>query len=135
MQSFLPLPPPHLSFTARGFVRSSVTQPHSALWSSAALAFVGAHRALPSLASSRVEVCAPLLALGRGCVLRFLPFARLGWRARGAQASVGRQQSRFGGGSINPPSPFCANPAVKRDAEYAAVLRATHLARRPLLLR
>ena len=135
MLSLLPLLLLHLSVTACGFVRSSVAQPLSALRSSASLAFVGARRASLTLAPSRVEVCASLLALGRGYVLRFLPFARLGQWARYAPVYVGRQQSRFSGRSISPSSTGCANPPVKWDAEKAAVLRACRPARRPLLPR
>ena len=135
MLSLLPIPLLHLSITACGFVRSSVAQPLSALRSSASLAFVGTRRASLTLASSRFKVCASLLALGRGYVSRFLSFARLGRWVRCAPVSVGRQQSRFGGSSINPSAPGCSNPPVKWDAEKAAVLRATRLARRPLLLR
>ena len=112
MRSFLPTPPPFLSITACGFVRSSVAQPLSALWSSAALAFIGAHRASPPLAPSRFEVCASLLALGRGCVSRCLPFVRLGQWARHALVFVGGQQSRFGGRSINPSLPRRSNPPL-----------------------
>ncbi len=112
MLSLLPIPPLHLSITAGGLVRSSVVQPLSAFWSSAALAFVGAHRASLTLASSRFEVCASLLALGRGCVSRFLPFVRLGQWARGALLSVAGQQSRYGGRSINPSSPCGSNPPL-----------------------
>ncbi len=114
MLSFLPIPPLHLSITARGFVRSSIAQPLSALWSSAALAFVGARLASLPLASSRVEVCASLLALGRGHISRILPIARLVRWARCAPVSVGLLQSRFGARSINPSSPGSANPSVKR---------------------
>ena len=135
MLSFLPIPLLHLSITACGIVRSSVAQPLSALRSSASLAFVVARRASLTLASSRFEVCASLLALGRGYVSRFRPLVRLGQCVRCAAVSVGRQQSRFGGSSINPSAPGCSNPPVKWDAEKAAVLRATRLARRPLLLR
>jgi hypothetical protein len=45
MLSILPIPPLHLSITARGFVRVAIAQPLSALLSSAAQALVGAHRA------------------------------------------------------------------------------------------
>jgi len=133
MLSLLPISPLHLSITARGLVRSSVAQPLSALWSSAALAFVGAHRASLPLASSRLEVCASLLALGRGCFSRCLPFIRLGRWVRYTPVFVGGQQSRFGSRSINPSFPGCSNPPVKRDADQAAVLRSCRLARRPLL--
>ena len=114
MLSFLQIPPLHLSITARGFVRSSIAQPLSALWSSAALAFVGARRASLTLASSRFSVGAPLLALGRACGSRRLSLVRLGRWARCAPVSVVGQQSRFGGRSINPSSPGSANPSVKR---------------------
>ena len=112
MLSILPTPPLHLSVTARGFVRVAIAQPRSALWSSAAQAFVGAHRASLTLASSRFEVCASLLALGRGCVSRFLPVARLGQWVRCAPVSVGGQQSRFGGRSIKPSFPCGSNPPL-----------------------
>ncbi len=112
MLSFLQIPPLHLSITARGFVRSSIAQPLSALWSSAALAFVGARRASLTLAPSRFEVCASLLALGRGYVSRFLPFARLGRWARYAPVSVGLQQSHIGSRSIKPSSPGRSNPPL-----------------------
>ena len=135
MLSLLPTPPPHLSITAGGLVRSSVAQPISALRSSASLAFIGARRASLTLASSRFEVCASLLALGRGYFSRFLSIARLGRWVRCAPVSVGRQQSRFGGRNFNPFFPGRSNPPVKWDAEKAAVLWATRLARRPLLLR
>ena len=133
MLSLLPIPPLHLSITARGLVRSSVAQPTSALRSSASLAFVSACRASLTPASSRFEVCASLLALGRGYFSRFLPFARLGRWARYAPVSVGRQQSRLGGRNVTPFFPGCANPPVKWDAGQAAVLRDCRLARRPLL--
>ena len=135
MLSFLPIPLLHLSITACGFVRSSVSQPLSALRSSASLALVGARRASLTLASSRFEVCASLLALGRGCFSRFLPIARLGRWARCAPVSVGLQQSHVGGRSINPSASGCANPSVKWDAVKAAALRSFRLAQRPLLLR
>jgi hypothetical protein len=112
MLSLLPIPPLHLSITAGGLVRSSVTQPRSAFWSSASQGFVGAHRASLTLASSRFEVCASLLALGRGCVFRFLPIARLGQWVRCAPVSVGGQQSRFGGRSIKPSFPCGSNPPL-----------------------
>jgi hypothetical protein len=86
MLSILPTPPLHLSITAGGLVRSSVTQPLAALWSSAAQAFVGAHRASLTLASSRFEVCASLLALGRGCgSLSRLTSARADLKSNAAQ--------------------------------------------------
>ena len=135
MLSLLPISPLHLSITARGLVGASVTQPRSAFWSSAAQAFVGTHRAFLPLAPSRFEVCASLLALSRGCVSRCRLFFRLVSRLLYVPRFVGRQQSRFGSRSINPSSPGCSNPPVKWDAEKAAVLRATRLARRPLLLR
>ena len=135
MLSLLPIPPLHLSITACGFVRSSVAQPISALRSSASLAFVGARRASLTLAPSRFEVCASLLALGRAYFSRFLPIARLGRWARCAPFSVGLQQSHIGGRSINLPFPGCSNPSVKWDAGQAAALRAFRLARRPLLSR
>ena len=135
MLSLLPIPPLHLSVTACGFVCSSVTQSRSALWSSTTLAFVGARRASLTLASSRFEVCASLLALGRGHVSRRRSLVRLGQWVRSAPVSAGLQQSRFGSRSINPSSPGRSNPPVKWDAEKAAVLRAARLARRPLLLR
>jgi hypothetical protein len=112
MLSLLPILPLHLSITAGGLVRSSVSQPLSALWSSAALAFVGARRASLTLASSRFAVCAPLLALGRACVSPCLPFVRLGRWARCAPLSVGGQQSGYVGRSINPSSSCCANPPL-----------------------
>ena len=112
MLSLLPIPPLHLSITARGFVRSSVTQPFSALRSSASLALVGARRASLPRAFSRFEVCASLLALGRGYVSRFLPFARLGRWARCAPVYVGLQQSHIGSRSINPSSPGRSNPPL-----------------------
>ena len=112
MLSLLPTSPLHLSITAGGLVRSAVTQPLAALWSSAAQAFVGAHRASLTLAPSRFEVCASLLALGRGCGSRFLPFGRLGQWARCASLFVGGQQSRFGGRSINPSFPCGSNPPL-----------------------
>ena len=135
MLSLLPIPPLHLSITACGFVRSSVAQPISALRSSASLAFVGARRASLTLAPSRFEVCASLLALGRGYVSRFLPIARLGRWARYAPVSFDLKQSHIGGRSINPSSPSGANPSVKWDAVKAAALRSFRLAQRPLLLR
>ena len=112
MLSLLPIPPLHLSITACGLVRSSVAQPTLALRSSASLAFVAACRASHPLASSRFEVCASLLALGRGCVSRCLPFVRLGQRARHAPVFVGGQQSRFGGRSINSSLSGRSNPAL-----------------------
>ena len=112
MLSLLPIPPLHLSITARGLVCSSVTQPRSALRSSASLALVGARRASLTLAPSRFEVCASLLALSRAYVSRFLPFARLGRWARYASVSVGLQQSRFGGRSINPSLSGRSNPPL-----------------------
>ena len=112
MLSLFPIPPLHLSITARGLVCSSVTQPRSALRSSASLAFVGARRASLTLASSRFEVCASLLALGRAYVSRFLPFARLGRWARCAPVSVGLQQSHIGSRSIDPSSPGRSNPPL-----------------------
>ena len=112
MLSFLPIPLLHLSITACGIVRSSVSQPLSALQSSASLAFVVARRASLTLASSRFEVCASLLALGRGCVSRCLPFVRLGQRARHAPVFVGGQQSRFGGRSINSSLSGRSNPPL-----------------------
>jgi hypothetical protein len=135
MLSLLPIPPLHLSITARGFVRVAIAQPFSALWLAAAQTFVGTHRASLPLASSRFEVRASLLALGRGCVSRYLPIARLGRWARCAPLSVGGQQSRFGSRSINRSSPVCANQSVERDAGQAAFLRSCRLARRPSLLR
>ena len=135
MLSLLPISPLHLSIAACGLIRSSVAQPISTLRSSASLAFVGARRASLTLAPSRFEVCASLLALGRGYFLRCLPFARLGRWARCVTVSVGLQQSRFGGRSINPSSSGCANPPVKWDADQAPALRACRLARRPLLSR
>jgi hypothetical protein len=135
MLSLLPIPPLHLSITAGGLVRSSVTQPRSAFWSSAALAFVGAHRASLPLAPSRFEVCASLLALGRGCVSRCLPFVRLGLWQRYASVFVAWQQSRLGGRGINPSSPSCSNQSIERDAGQAAFLRSCRPARRPSFLR
>ncbi len=135
MLSLLPIPPLHLSITARGFGRAAIAQPLSALWSSAAPAFVSAHRASLPLASSRFAVRASLLALCRGCVSRLLPFVRLGQWARCGSFSVGGQQSRFSGLSINRSSPVCANQSVERDAGQAAFLRSCRPARRPSLLR
>jgi hypothetical protein len=112
MRSFLPILPLHLSVPARGFVRAAIAQPLSALWSSAAQAFVGARRASLPLASSRFTVSTPLLALGRACGSRRLPLVRLVRWAWCAPRFVGRQQSRFGGRSINPSSPCCANPPL-----------------------
>ena len=112
MLSLLLIPPLYLSITARGLVCSSVTQPRSALRSSASLALVGARRASLTLAPSRFEVCASLLALGRGYVSRFLPFARLGRWARYAPVSVGLQQSHIGSRSIKPSSPGRSNPPL-----------------------
>ena len=112
MLNFLPIPPLHLSVSAGGFVRVAIAQPLPALWSSAALAFVGAHRASLPLASSRFEVCASLLALGRAYVSRFLPIARLGRWARCAPVSVGLQQSHIGSRSIIPSSPGRSNPPL-----------------------
>jgi hypothetical protein len=112
MLSLLPILPLHLSFTAGGYVRSSVGQPLAALWSSSALAFVGAHRVSLPLASLRFAVCAPLLALGRACGSRCLPFGRLGLWARCAPLSVGGQESGYVGRSINPSSSCCANPPL-----------------------
>lgn len=112
MRHFLPIPPLHLSVTARGFVCLAIAQPLAALWSSAAQAFVCAHRALLPLASSRSAVGAPLLALGRACGSHRFPLGRLGRWARCAPVSVVGQQSRFGGRSSNPFSPCCANPPL-----------------------
>ena len=134
MLSLLPLLLLHLSVTACGFARSSVAQPLSALRSSASLAFVVVRRASLTLAPSRFEVCASLLALGRGYVSRFLPIARLGRWARYAPVSFDLKQSHIGGRSINPSSPSGANTSVKWDAGQAAALRAFRSARRPLLL-
>ncbi len=135
MLSLLPIPPLHLSITAGGLVRSSVAQPRSAFWSSAAQAFVGTHRASLPLAPSRFEVFASLLALGRACVSRCLPLGRLGRWARRALVSVVGQYSRVGGRSIIRSSTFCANQSVERDAGQADFLRSCRLARRPSLLR
>ena len=112
MLSLLPIPPLHLSITACCLVRAAIAQPLAALSPSAARAFVGAHRASLPLVSLRFAVSAPLLALGRACVSRYLPFVHLGRWARCAPVSVGGQQSRFGGCSINPSSPCCANPPL-----------------------
>ena len=112
MLSLLPILPLHLSFTAGGYVRSSVGQPLAALWSSSALAFVGAHRASLTLASLRFAVCAPLLAFDRACVSRRLPLVRLGRWVRCAPRFVGQQQSGYVGRSINPSSSCCANPPL-----------------------
>ena len=135
MLSLLPIPSLHLSITAHGLVCSSVAQPRSAFWSSVSQGLVGAHRASLPLASSRFEVCAPLLALGRGCVSRFLPIVRLGQWVRFALLFVGGQQSHVGGRGINRSFPVCANQSVERDAGQAAFLRSCRLARRPSLLR
>jgi hypothetical protein len=112
MLSLLPILPLRLSITAGGLVRSSVGQPLAALWSSSALAFVGAHRVSLPLASLRFAVFAPLLALGRACGSRCLPFGRLGLWARCAPLSVGGQESGYVGRSINPSSSCCANPPL-----------------------
>ena len=112
MRRFLPIPPLHLSVTARGLVRVAIAQPLAALWSSTAQAFVGARRASLTLASSRFSVGAPLLALGRACGSHRSPLVRLGQWARCAPVSVVSQQSRFGGRSINPSSPCRANPPL-----------------------
>jgi hypothetical protein len=112
MLSLLPIPPLHLSITARGFVREAIAQPLAVSSSSTAQAFVGAHRASLPLASSRFEVFAPLLALGRACVSRCLPLGRLGQWARCAPLSVGGQESGYVGRSINPSSSCCANPPL-----------------------
>jgi len=134
MLSLLPIPQLHLSFTAGGLVCSSVVQPLAALWSSAALAFVGTDRASFPLASSRFEVGAPLLALGRACVSRSLPFDRLDRWAQCAPVSVGRQQSRFGSRSINPSSPGCANPPLN-PVRFALWTLRDNAAQRRLALR
>jgi hypothetical protein len=112
MLSLLPIPPLHLSVTARGFVRVAIAQPLAALSSPAAQAFVGAHRASFTHASSRFAVGAPLLALGRACGSRCLPFGRLGLWARCVPRFVGRQESGYVGRSINPSSSCCANPPL-----------------------
>ena len=112
MRRFLPIPPLHLSVTARGLVRVAIVQPLAALWSSAAQAFVGARRASLPLASSRFSGGAPLLSLGRACGFRRYPLVRLGRWARCAPVSVVGQQSRFGGRRINPSFPCCANPPL-----------------------
>ena len=146
MRSFLPIPPLHLSVTARGLIGSSEAQCLTVSRSAVVQASVGAHwphasahftASTPSFAlvRSSVSVCAPLLALGRACVSRCLPFSRLGRCARSAPFSVGSQPSRIGGRSIIPSFPVCANPAVERDAGQAAALRSHRLARRPSLPR
>ena len=112
MRRFLPIPPLHLSVTARGFVCVTIAQSLAALWSSAAQVFVRAHRASLPLASSRFAVGAPLLALGRVCGSRCFPLVRLGRWARCAPVSVVGRESRFGGRSINPSFPCCANPPL-----------------------
>ena len=135
MLSLLPIPPLHLSITACGFGRVAIAQPLSAFWLSVSQGFVGAQRVSLALAPSRFAVCASLLALGRGCVSRLLPFVRLGQWARCGSFSVGGQQSRIGGRSINRSSSVCANQSVERDAGQAAFLRPIRPARRPSLLR
>ena len=112
MRRFLPIPPLHLSVTARGLVRVAIAPLLAALWSSAAQAFVGARRASFTLASSRFPVGAPLLAFGRAFGSRRFLLDRLGRWARCAPVSVVGQQSRFGGRSINPSFPCCANPPL-----------------------
>ena len=123
MHSFLPIPPPFLSFTACGFSSALPVQPLAASSSSVAAAFVLAHRSLASscftvgtpsfaLIRSCFLVCASLLALGRARVARCLPLVRLGLWLLYVSRFVGRQQSRYGSRNINPPSPICANPAL-----------------------
>ena len=98
---------PAVSVFTSPFVHQNTTEktvPSSTAWANLAL----------NLASSRFEVCASLLALGRGHISRILPIARLVRWARCAPVSVGLLQSRFGARSINPSSPGSANPSVKR---------------------
>ena len=118
MRRFLPIPPLHLSVTVRGLACLEIAQPLAALWSSAAQAFIGAHRASFPLASSRFAVGAPLLALGRACGSRRFLLSRLGRWARCAPVSVVGQQSRFGGRSINPSSPAAL---TRRSTPFASL--------------
>ena len=134
MRRFLPIPPLHLSVTARGLVRVAIAQPLAALWSSAEQVFVGARRASLTLASSRFSVGAPLLALGRACGSHRSPLVRLGQWARCAPVSVVSQQSRFGGRSINPSSPCRANPLLN-PARFAHWTLRDKAAQRRLALR
>ena len=75
-------------------------------------AFVVPLRVSLPYAPWRFTFGAPLLALGRACVSRYLSFVRLGLWARFSSFSVAWQLSRLGGRSINPSLTGCANPAL-----------------------
>ena len=123
MPSFLPIPPPNLSFTACGFGYTLPAQPLAVSSSSVAPVFVLAHRLLtpsrftvstPSFAFGRAcfSLCAPLFSLSRACVSHCLPLVRLGSRVLYTPRIVGRQPSCYRYCRINPPSSGCANPAL-----------------------
>ena len=111
MQSFSPISPLLLSFTAGGFSCTLPTRPLAVSSWSVVHALVLAYRASFAHASSRFAVGASLLAFGRACVSGCLPFIRLGRWARLLPFSAGRQPSCYGcrsltlslSGRSNPP--------------------------------
>ena len=123
MRGFLPIPPPFLSATVCGLGGASVARRLAVSPSSVMQACGGTRR---SLASAPFAACAPwfalvracfsvgasLLALGRACGSRCLPFVRLGSCLLYVPCFVGRQQSCYRYCSINPSSSGCANPAL-----------------------